>query len=153
MSKGFSIAEMLVTMTLLVLLSAGAIFVFSNYQVSTEKKLHVVNAIELQTTIQRAMLKGQIQKPEVSKTVDLSINDLLNETNTLEIFDPTTGGDSRYHNDSRIQLYNNGGVIEYYILLKNKETKFEYINTTTQENTRGSKKIGLLKKSDIVLDR
>ena len=133
--KGFSLFEVVIALTLIVILGAVVQLNYRSYKHSVIKDMHVLNTVQYITSLQNSVLKGYVNSPEEGQRITVDLGELISFDSTVDLSDPSDSNGQEYDRASYIQLYNNNGTMEYYINLKRYSENHTYINTTTSQSS------------------
>ena len=149
---GFSLFEVMIALTLIVILGTVVQLNYRSYKKSVVKEMHVLNSVQYITSVQNELLNGTFIQPEDGQSITIDLGQLRSADSSLDISDPSGKEGAQYDPFSYIQVYNNNGTLEYYINLKRSNEEHYYIDTSSgQNNVRGIKLNHLISEQDIQL--
>ncbi len=150
--KGFSLFEVVIALTIIVILGTVVQLNYRSYKKSVVKDIHVLNSVQYIMSVQNSMLKGTFVAPEDGQTLTIDLGQLQSSDNSIDMSDPSGKEAAEYDPFSHIQIYNNGGTMEFYINLKRENEEHYYIDTSSkQTNVRGLKLNHLITEEDVFL--
>jgi prepilin-type N-terminal cleavage/methylation domain-containing protein len=150
-SKGFTILEFVVVVSILAIISILIRPNFSLHLQNAQRDVHIMNSRALAQAVQTGTLEGWISIPAIGKTTDVTIQNLLDQNTLVAITDPSPGLNKPYATSSIIQIYNNSTILEYYILLKNEDSSVTYLDTIAAQDNQGSTQIRELQRTNVSL--
>lgn len=151
--NGFSILEIFVAVVVMTIMTMAVAPNYIHFQKNAQVDLHVVNSLTFMNAVQSGLLEGWVSKPSEGQGVEVSLQTILSQGYITSAIDPSSDSNGQYSiSSSKVQIYNNAGVMEYYIKLVNYAGNFTYVSTVgNSANTQGSKQITSLSHDDVSL--
>jgi len=151
--KGFSTLEIFVAVVVMTIMTMAVAPNYTHFQKNAQTDLHVVNSMTFMNAVQSGLLEGWVSKPAIGEGVEVPLSTILSQGYINTVTDPSSESKAQYSvSASKVQVYNNGGVLEYYIKLTNYAESFTYISTVGLDaNVRGSKQITQIDHNDVSL--
>jgi len=149
--SGFSLFELMVALTVLTLIIGVVTPSYFGFRKGIERRLHIVNAINLRNVAQNGILEGWVQKPSLGQVTNITLEEMIDNNEYAIVIDPSSSKKSYYKETSFVQIFNNDRSFEYYIHLESRDLEHIYMDTTNALTGQGTKEIHLMDTDDIQL--